>query len=98
MTTYLHVLFTSRNHNFKKSDAFIGFQTDTPASVLYYATNQLRLALASKNIHQITKLQDMLGNYFSDSITSFEIDDLNSEKGKKLVSYYHQFYGLFNYL
>ncbi len=30
------------NSNFKKSDAFIGFQKDTPASVIFQATNLLR--------------------------------------------------------
>ncbi len=33
-----------RSTKFKKSDAFIGFQKDTPASVIFQATNLLRSA------------------------------------------------------
>ena len=36
-----------RDSKFKKSDAFIGFQMDTPASVIFQATNQLRSACAA---------------------------------------------------
>ena len=40
-----HTIF--RDTSFKKSDAFIGFQKDTPASVIFQATNQLRLACSA---------------------------------------------------
>jgi hypothetical protein len=33
-----------RNSNFKTSDAFIGFHKDTPASVVFQATNLFRCA------------------------------------------------------
>jgi hypothetical protein len=33
-----------RNSNFQTSDAFIGFHKDTPASVVFQATNLLRSA------------------------------------------------------
>ena len=36
-----------RDSKFKKSDAFIGFQKDTSASVIFQATNQLRSACAA---------------------------------------------------
>lgn len=39
----------SRNSRFKKSDAFIGFQKDTPASVVFQATNLFRSACAAMN-------------------------------------------------
>ena len=41
------VLF--RDAKFKKCDAFIGFQKDTPASVIFQATNQL------KTFHEVAK-------------------------------------------
>ena len=31
-------------HRFKENDAFVGFQKDTPASVVFQATNMLRSA------------------------------------------------------
>lgn len=42
----LHVVktFFFRDAKFKKCDAFIGFQKDTPASVIFQATNQLKAA------------------------------------------------------
>lgn len=36
-----------RNSKFKKHDGFIGYQQDTPASVIFQATNLLRLACAA---------------------------------------------------
>ena len=35
-----------RDSRFKKSDAFIGFQKDTPASVVFQASNMLKAACA----------------------------------------------------
>jgi len=83
-------VFKCRNHAFKKSDAFIGFQKDTPASVLFYATNQLKLALASiKNSVPSsvsrTKWENIIENSKSD-ITQFATEELNSEAGKVAVS------------
>ena len=36
------VSFLCSDSKFRKSDAFIGFQKDTPASVIFQATNELR--------------------------------------------------------
>ena len=83
-----------RNLNFNKSDAFIGFQNDTPASVIFYATNQLRQALTSKesgqNLLKSTIWQDMLLPFSSESTAAYDIKDLNSKLGKSLVSYYYK--------
>jgi len=38
------VCISFRNYQFKKSDAFVGFQKDTPASVVFQATYYLRSA------------------------------------------------------
>lgn len=41
------MIFACRNSKFKKHDAFIGYQKDTPASVVFQATNLFRLACAA---------------------------------------------------
>ena len=40
------LLLSCRNSEFRKCDAFIGFQTDTPAAVVFQAANLLRSSLA----------------------------------------------------
>lgn len=40
----IHFLHTYRNSSFKERDAFIGFQKDTPASVVFQASRLLQLA------------------------------------------------------
>lgn len=40
--TMIDSSFLSSDSNFKEVDAFIGFQKDTPASVVFQATNHLR--------------------------------------------------------
>ncbi len=45
-----------RTNSFKENDAFIGYQKDTPASVIFHATNMLRKACelsASSNLNSI---------------------------------------------
>ena len=90
-TSHIYVYHTFRNHTFKRSDAFIGFQKDTPASVLFYATNQLKLACVSimksdpcSGGH--VKWNNALKNSNFD-ITQFGTEGLNSEAGKAAVSY-----------
>ena len=41
------VLYSSSTNTFKESDAFIGYQKDTPASVIFHASNQLRRACSA---------------------------------------------------
>ena len=41
---WLLIFCFSSSKKFTKNDAFVGFQKDTPASVIFQATNLLRLA------------------------------------------------------
>ncbi len=43
----LTIMIICRTSKFTKGDAFIGFQKDTPASVIFQATNLLRSACAA---------------------------------------------------
>ena len=49
------ILLECRTSTFEKSDAFIGFQDDTPASVVFQATNLLRTACAATKKGHVTK-------------------------------------------
>ena len=42
---YVHLFYS--NAKFKKADAFIGFQKDTPASVVFQASNLFRSAVSA---------------------------------------------------
>jgi hypothetical protein len=50
---YAH--YYNRNLRFKRSDIFIGFQEDTPASVIFQATNFLRAAVSAVKTGSIAK-------------------------------------------
>jgi hypothetical protein len=55
---YLPIFSDSK---FKKSDAFIGFQKDTPASVVFQATNLLRSSAQAGTdafMRQYAKIQE----------------------------------------
>ena len=47
----LSLLLNTRSSKFTKGDAFVGFQKDTPASVIFQATHLLRSACALAREH-----------------------------------------------
>lgn len=51
----MNLLYARRTSKFQKSDAFIGFQKDTPASVIFQATNLLRSACAAAKEGDVPK-------------------------------------------
>ncbi len=78
-----------RDTSFKKSDAFIGFQKDTPASVIFQATNQLRLACSAikdGSFERTTKWRSILE--WSGMVTdNWEIEEEDPGAWKEAVSY-----------
>ena len=78
-----------RDTSFKKSDAFIGFQKDTPASVIFQATNQLRLACSAikdGSFERTTKWKSIL-EWSGMATDNWAIEEENPVSWKEAVSY-----------
>ncbi len=78
-----------RDTSFKKSDAFIGFQKDTPASVIFQATNQLRLACSAikdGSFERTTKWRSIL-EWSGIATDNWGIEEEDPEAWKEAVSH-----------
>ena len=87
------LLSLCRDSKFKKSDAFIGFQKDTPASVIFQATNQLRSACAAFREGECTKRKwECILVWSKLSPQDWDIENVDNNAWKNAVSHYQCFY------
>ena len=89
----ISLLSLCRDSKFKKSDAFIGFQKDTPALVIIQATNQLRSACAAFKEGKCTKRKwDRILVWSKLSPQYWDIENVDNNAWKNAVSYYQCIY------
>ncbi len=78
-----------RDPSFKNNDVFVGLQKDTPASVIFQATNQLRLACSAiKNgsFKRTTKWRSIL-EWSGMATDNWAIEEEDLGAWKEAVSY-----------
>ena len=78
-----------RNSKFKKEDAFIGFQKDTPASVIFQATNFLTSACDAAKKGVKGKWADIFKWSQLNPSDCTSVEDLEQQKWEDAVSCLH---------